>query len=176
MVERVRLQKLPPALKHGGYSTTRLLPGEDRTAFEKLHRDLIREFTPDGVLERDIVATMAQLVWRKKHLHTVRNAELAQRRFEEIKDLNSIITFENEINVEAAKEQAREELGDAYALVEMNGAASRSGLIDELELLERLDASIARCLRQLLLARGVKSVSSASSQRQPRLSAPVRAA
>ena len=37
-----------PALKHGGYSTTTLLPGENRSEFEKLHEDLITEFRPNG--------------------------------------------------------------------------------------------------------------------------------
>jgi len=68
MVERVR--KIHPALKHGGYSATALLPGEDPAAFKKLHQDLIAEFNPSGALEDDIVATMARLVWRKQHLST----------------------------------------------------------------------------------------------------------
>jgi hypothetical protein len=33
----VRVKKIHPALKHGGYSATGLLPGEDPAAFEKLH-------------------------------------------------------------------------------------------------------------------------------------------
>ena len=32
-----------PALKHGAYSATAVLPGERRAAFEKLHRGLIAE-------------------------------------------------------------------------------------------------------------------------------------
>jgi hypothetical protein len=51
----VRFKKIHPALKHAGYSATTLLPGEDRTAFEKLHRALIAEFIPVGALEEDIV-------------------------------------------------------------------------------------------------------------------------
>jgi hypothetical protein len=31
-----RVQKTHPALKHGGYAATTILPGEDPTAFEKL--------------------------------------------------------------------------------------------------------------------------------------------
>jgi hypothetical protein len=31
-------------VKHGGYSRTTLLPGEDPAAFEKLHNDLVAEF------------------------------------------------------------------------------------------------------------------------------------
>jgi hypothetical protein len=76
--------KVHPALKHAGYSATTLLPGEDSAAFEKLHRDLIAEFTPVGALEEDIVADMARLTWRKQNLATFQIAELAARRREQI--------------------------------------------------------------------------------------------
>ena len=72
--------QIHPALKHGGYSGTTLLPGEDRNVFEKLHRDLITEFASGGPMEEDIVATMARLVWRKQNLSTYRLAELAKNR------------------------------------------------------------------------------------------------
>ena len=47
-MERVKLKRRTlepthPALKHGGYSDTTLLPGEDPAAFEKLHNDLIKD-------------------------------------------------------------------------------------------------------------------------------------
>jgi hypothetical protein len=74
------IKKVHPALKHGGYAATALLPGEDPVAFEKLHRDLIAELVPNGALEDDIVATIAHLVWRKQNLSTFRIAELARNR------------------------------------------------------------------------------------------------
>src|SRR5436190_1824990 len=73
--------KLHPALKHAGYSTTTLLPGEDPAAFKKLHQDLIADLNPNGPLEADIVATMARLVWRKQNLQTFRIAERARKRW-----------------------------------------------------------------------------------------------
>jgi hypothetical protein len=51
----VRVKKIHPALKHGGYAATGLLPGEDRAAFEKFHQDLIAELHPEGPLESDTV-------------------------------------------------------------------------------------------------------------------------
>jgi hypothetical protein len=36
-----RVKKRHPALKHGGYATTTILPGESSAEFEKLHRKLI---------------------------------------------------------------------------------------------------------------------------------------
>jgi hypothetical protein len=71
------IRKTSPALKHGGYSATALLPGEDRAAFEKLHRDLVNELTPNGRLEEDVVATIARLMWRKQNLDNYEIAQLA---------------------------------------------------------------------------------------------------
>ena len=50
-----------PAIKHGAYSAIAVLPGESRAEFEKLHRDLMAEFTPSGALEDDIVMNIARL-------------------------------------------------------------------------------------------------------------------
>jgi hypothetical protein len=52
---RVRVKKLHPALKHGGYAATGVLPGEDRVAFEKLSKDVAAELCPNGPLENDAV-------------------------------------------------------------------------------------------------------------------------
>jgi hypothetical protein len=59
-------KKIPSALKHGAYATTALLPGENRAAFHKMHRDVVRELSPTGPLQQDTVATLARLLWRKK--------------------------------------------------------------------------------------------------------------
>jgi hypothetical protein len=69
---RARVKKLSPALKHGAYSATGLLPGEDPVAFEELSRDLIVELCPNGPFEQDIVADIARWIWRKKNLQTFR--------------------------------------------------------------------------------------------------------
>ena len=67
--------RTPPALKHGAYSATAILPGESQAEFEKLHRDTITEWTPSGVLENDIVMTITRLLWRKQNLDTLRIEE-----------------------------------------------------------------------------------------------------
>ncbi len=64
-------KKSHPALKHGGYAATAVLPGERAAEFEKLHQDIIAELTPDGVIEDGIVATIARLVWCKHYLEIV---------------------------------------------------------------------------------------------------------
>jgi len=53
---------LPPALKHGAYSTATLLPGEDKAEFDRLHQSLIAELEPVGALEEHIVANVARFV------------------------------------------------------------------------------------------------------------------
>jgi len=75
-----RSKIIPPALKHGGYSGLAVLPGEDKAAFEKLHRDLIAELNPKGPLEEDIVVTLARYVWRKQNLKTYQLAQAAKKR------------------------------------------------------------------------------------------------
>jgi hypothetical protein len=77
----VRLKKLYPALKHGGYSVTGLLPGEDAAAFEQLHRELRAFYCPDGPLEEDAIASIGNLLWRKQNLGTILRAEAARKRY-----------------------------------------------------------------------------------------------
>jgi hypothetical protein len=154
-----RLNKVHPALKHAGYSATTLLPGEDPAAFEKLHRALIHEFAPVGTLEEEIVADMARLTWRKQNLATFRIAELAQKRH-------------HEINAEKVPTL----LGDTYELIDIGEPATIKGLMDELDIKERLDSLISKCLKQLLMVRGVKSLSAApSSVPMPQISGPRKA-
>ena len=75
-----RIDRLHPAVKHGAYSATDVLPGESRAAFEKLHRGLIAEYAPSGVHEQHIVMNLARLIWRQQNLGTLYIAERAQSR------------------------------------------------------------------------------------------------
>ena len=168
-----RIDRRHPAVKHGAYSATAVLPGESQAEFEKLHRGLIAELVPSGVLEDDIVMTIARLVWRKQNLTTLRIAEHAQSRRitiwnEKIRDNEPsyldengepVNTREEERQVKrAAESEAQEELGENYEFVEIGEAATFNGLTGEIEIQERLDAAIAKCLKQLLMVRGVKSI------------------
>jgi hypothetical protein len=180
-----RGNRIPPALKHGAYSATAVLPGESQAEFDKLHQNLIAEFSPSGVLEDDIVTTMARLLWRKQNLTTLRIAALAQARCSKISDdvremiypVRVIDLPTEEKLMRAAEDQARKELGGIYELVELDEAANFDGLTNELDVKERLDAAIAKCLKQLLLVRGVKSISAAAPSASPmHLSGPPKAA
>jgi len=180
----VRVNKIHPALKHAGYSATTLLPGEDSAAFEELHRALIAEFTPVGALEEDIIADMARLTWRKQNLATFRVAELARKRYAEIA-LEKVPPIyldpyqaekrqkEEREGRRAAMEQARQEFGDIHELIDVGEPATIKGLKKELDIKERLDGMIYKCLKQLLAVRGVKSLSPASSSGStPQISGP----
>jgi hypothetical protein len=151
----VHFKTFHPALKHAGYSATTLLPGEDRGAFEKLHRELIAELAPVGALEKDIVADVARLTWRKRNLATCRIAELAKARRDQI-------YYPLTSNHPEADEQARQEFGDIHELIDIGETATLDGLMKELDVADRLQGMINRCLKQLLIVRGVKSLSSAA--------------
>jgi hypothetical protein len=180
-----RFNKVHPALKHAGYSATTLLPGEDSAAFDKLHQALIAEFAPVGALEEDIVSEIARLTWRKQNLATFRIAELAQKRYEGIcgekvpfidffpkSDQDIAERKARQEGYRVATEQARQELGDTYKLIEIGEPATIDGLMKELDIKERLDGLIDRCLKRLLMVRGVKSLSLApSSVSTPQISA-----
>ena len=63
-----------------------------------------------------------------------------------------------EAAIEAARDQARGELGTDYQLVEVGAAATVEGLHEDLEADERLDAMIDKCVKRLLFVRGLKSM------------------
>lgn len=187
-------KKLHPALKHAAYSSMGVLPGESAAEFEKLHRDLIAEFIPNGAYEKDIVATMARVLWRKQNLQTFRIAELARRRCSQIRSEKlpanefgfsllmpvsgkEVDPAVREAAIRSAEDQARKELGDVYELAETDEIATVDRLMKDLEIIERLDALFDKCVKRLLMARGLKSITSSSSSTPPkRLRGPAKAA
>jgi hypothetical protein len=191
--------RIHPALKHGAYAATAVLPGESRAAFEKLHRDIISELGPSGALEDDIVMTIARLLWRKQNLETLHIAEHARSRCAAIRRSDEIFSAalfcipmpveepnpakrEEDRRIAEEKKRAEEaqiqdELGDTYELVKLGKAATFDGLAKELDLKDRLDASIEKCFKRLLLVRGLKSISAAPTLTSPkRILGPSKAA
>ena len=170
----IQVKKLHAALKHGAYSATAVLPGEDLAAFKKLHQECIAHYPPVGPLEDDVVATMARLLWRKQNLPTCRLAELALEYeaairkeklptpLEEIAEFG-VLPGGREAALQAAEDQARKELGAKYALVEIGATATVDRLLQDLVIEERLDARIDACIKRLLHLRGLRSLSTAPS-------------
>jgi hypothetical protein len=192
-----KLKKRHPALKHGGFSSTPVLPGENPAEFEDLQEALMVELAPRGVLEEGIVADIARLVWRKQNLATFRRAEdaravwfeLRERKFYE-KNPDAPATPDSPWSVFSDRERAeidegadaivdevRRELGENFRLVEIGDTATVEGLLRDLQIEERIDALIDKCLKRLLFLRGLKSISLASpSAPQQRITKPTRAA
>jgi hypothetical protein len=162
------MRRIGNALKHGGYTATTLLPGEDRGAFEELHQALIAELAPVGALEEDTVSTIARVLWRKKNLSTFQRAALARARLNEIR--TAIHRFRDEKDLEkdrAAQVQARKELGDAFDLIEVGKKTTFDGLLEDLTVEERLDAIVDKSLKRLLMLKGVKSLNGSSQNATP---------
>ena len=180
MVARVKLTH--PALKHGAYSSLAVLPGEDRAEFEKRHRQLIAEYSPSGPLEHHYVLELARLIWREENLSTFAVAKTAREPFicaegsresysVRTRDLEEIQAAQCAATMKAEEEEARQQLGELYPLVAMGETATIPHLERELDLRERLNEMIAKCIKQLMLAKGLKSISPIRS-----LSAPSKAA
>jgi hypothetical protein len=196
----IRTKKLHPALKHGAYSVTCVLPGEDRAAFEQLRRDLISDLRAEGPAEPDIVDTIARLIWRKQNLETFRIAESARSRYSAIRSKTGpsahrpiigpfLDAFEYDPDwvppdpavVQAADKaavaQAQEELGDRYLFVEMGSAVTLEQMFKDFEVEERIDAMIEKLLKRFLFVKGLKSLpSAASSPSLPRIPGPRKVA
>ena len=167
---------VPPALKHGVYAGMALLPGEDPDEFEKLHKRLIEDLAPVGPLEEEIVANMAHLIWRRQNLSSYRLAGLAKQG---ISNIHYELVPRNEYFVslgqdsrdpeevkaaeKSADEKAQKELGRFYDLAKLGDVATIDYLQNELSLIDRLDGMIDRCIKRLLLVRGLKSISPSAS-------------
>jgi hypothetical protein len=160
--------KLPNALKHGAYCKSALLPGESAVELKRLHLALIDELNPLGALEQHIVATLARLVWRKQNLATYEVAAYAREYLAEIRssaDPMTIFAPGDKRTLEqilearkAAEKTAREELSDHWELIEIGQIATTDYLLKELAVVDRLDGLIDKCVKQLLMVRGVKSM------------------
>lgn len=133
----------------------------------------------------------SRLLWRKQNLDTLHIAKRARNRCSEIinKTVDSAeyvppLTFgeppdpvKQAAQMRAAEEQAQKELGDAYELITIGEAATFDGLTKELDVKERLDACIHRCLKRLLFLKGLKSISAEPSSVSPkRIAGPSKAA
>ena len=160
-----KTRKTPSAFKHGAYANTVVLDGEDPKKFGKLHRDLIAEIIPQGVLEDDIVADMARLMWRKQNLATNR---LATLRLQQIRSPGEVLGRPHTIPREPGKPSFKPPSGvvaeivsaaeDAVGQMQME---SIDNLMRDLTVEDRLNGMIDRCLTRLLRVRGLKSLNNA---------------
>jgi hypothetical protein len=169
-----RSKKFPAAFKHGAYARTILFPGEDAAAYKKLRDEVFAEFAPVGAVEEDIVMELADLLWRKQNLGIFRFAEKVKGRHSAIFagcspplqfPMMDLYRPEERAPEEvralraAAEKQAREELGESLQLVDMGQEITIKYYTEELDLVDRINGNIDRCVKRLLLVRGAKSMS-----------------
>jgi hypothetical protein len=177
MVERVIFYSAFPALRHGAYSGMTLLPGEDPQKFREVHEAVIAEYKIDGPSEHAIAFKLAHVIWREQHLEIYGYAAQARKRYLEVLSelvpqsqpsdydiMSGVEPDPKEVRKaeKAAEKKASEELGSAWRLVEMGDVLTLDHLNKELEIAERLSRLKERLLKQLMFARGVKSISLSS--------------
>ena len=188
----VKKLRTSSVLKHGAYAMG-LLQGEDPAAFEKLHKELVGDYSPIGVLEEKVVWTMTRVLWRKRHMDTFGAAQRAWERYDRIESrqrcemgrglmregLVGSYTISDELPPEAQNElrenvekEAREELGHDYKFIEAGREATLDSIMERFAVEARLDATLDACVKRLLHLRGLKSLTSSASSSLPRLDRP----
>jgi len=70
--------KHPNAQKHGVFSKTAIVPGEDPREFEELYSGLVQEWEPAGATEEDAVLSIAKAVWRKRRVQKFLQVKLTK--------------------------------------------------------------------------------------------------
>ena len=179
----MRYKKVSPALKHGAYSEAVLLPGEDRSEFEELHRGLVEELTPHGRLEEETVAALARLVWRRQNLQMfeidqlshliamgLEKAAAKEPGERDSLDDDEIISEFNELaeaNQRYDKAQGTRKEKAGSELFEISKTATLKRLMKELDVEQRLDAMIDKLIKRLLFLRGLKSITSTAATPSP---------
>jgi hypothetical protein len=160
---RIPATKVPPALKHGAYSKVTLLPGEDRAAFEELHRGLVAEFAPHGRMEEETVATIAHVMWRRRNLAMLEIGPLFDLVAEGLgAAAEESHKHENSYKLSVLDKMYRHAQRDHEAAERDRKGAAAVKFLDlrmkQLEVEERLDAMIDRQIKRLLFVRGLKSI------------------
>ena len=135
-------EKIPPALKHGAFSTLTVLPGEDKSEFEALHKSLVAELAPDGPLETHAVKAIAESIWRASHLTIFQRAKWARLKYTHPLPVPPEIEF----NVKEHLEK-------------------------ELAILERLDTRITRATKMLMQAKAMKEIMGTGSNNKAKIHA-----
>ena len=132
------------------------MTGENGALFSQHHANLVAEFSPNGAMEEEVVLDVARLTWRKKNLPVYRQTTMMLR---DIRDPGSQLGSAYPVQLPTSPNFATyiEVWGLARAMMPLTLEA----LGEDLQFEERLDAMIDRCIKRLLMLRGVKSLSAA---------------
>jgi hypothetical protein len=177
-----RTRKRHPAIRHGAYSRKGVLPGESLRDFKKLTDELVEKYQPSGPLEYDVVMTMAQVLWRKQNLGTLKVANKMTWRHNQILydecqrrniDVGYLEAYNSKDEEAAAREEAeqvaeaktRKRFGEKYGLVDV----TLEDIFESIAVEERLDAILDKCIKRLLMLKGVNSMIVAPPSRPAKL-------
>ena len=104
-------------LKYGLLSKRDLLPWEDHAHFRALHKSLVKDFAPTGVVERHLVEELASIIWRKHRIGPAESAQFYLGMLKPTKPLIDASTFlvEGQKALFAAERLTKlEEMADAF--------------------------------------------------------------
>jgi hypothetical protein len=150
------------------------LEGGQNQLCDKIVSPLIRRNLP-AIAESYFFATRSGSRHSKTCGVTQKNCPLEPALF--ISEEQAAEVREEKRQAERDADSEAQEDGESYEFVEIGSAATFCGLTSELEIQERLDAAINRCLKQLLMVRGVKSVAAEPPSASPkRIIGPTKAA
>lgn len=93
-----------------------------------------------------------------------------------MRDLEELEAEECAALIKSHESEARNELGATYDLLAAGEIATVPFLLEELRLMERLDEMIDKCIKRLLRAKGLSSISISTPAPVQHLPAPAKVA
>jgi hypothetical protein len=56
------------AIKHGAFAKALVILNENKDDFDELHQSCVKELKPSGLMEEELVLTIAKYMWRKRRI------------------------------------------------------------------------------------------------------------
>jgi hypothetical protein len=56
------------AIKHGAFAEELVILDENKEDFDELHQSCVKELKPSGLMEEEVVLTIAKYMWRKRRI------------------------------------------------------------------------------------------------------------
>jgi hypothetical protein len=167
-----RAGRRPNALKHGAFSGSVILPGEDPREFEQLVNAVFAEWQPSGPVEEDAARSLASAIWRKDRLGIFLRAQRAQEaaddrwRQENLEEFPILMAKPvSPDSVRSDKKEAPVNVVDRQ-LVALREWITPEQFLKRMEMEQRLDAKIDRAVKRLLQVKAMKSVVGLGPQSQ----------
>lgn len=142
----------PSALKHGAFSKTLILPGEDIREFEKLRNGLIKEYRPSGEFEEETIDQIAEAMWIARRMGVYQHVKHLRIKS---KRATNLATINDHMKTIGKPPYSPPQVGNETdeALLEFGEILSLDYVVKELEVHAKLDARIDRLLKRFFLHR-----------------------